>query len=80
MLDLHPRFIVDERGVNVVVLDADEYEQLLMLAEMNSPVPDVDATLRPEIIERVERQRAAYAQDKRGRTLQDVKRRLGMNA
>ena len=78
MVDLHPRFTVDERGVSVVVLDADEYEQLLILAEINSPDPDVGLTLRPEVVEQIEQQRAEYAQGKRGRTVEQVRRRLGL--
>ena len=79
MVDLHPRFTVDERGVSVVVLDADEYEQLLILAELNSPDPDAGLTLRPEIVEQIERQRVEYAQGNRGRTVEQVKRRLGLS-
>ena len=68
----------EERGVSVVVLDAAEYEQLLILAEINSPDPDEGLSLRPEIVEQIQRQRADYAQGKRGRTAEQVKRRLGL--
>lgn len=78
MVDLHPRFEVDERGVSVVVLDAAEYEQLLILAEINSPDPDEGLTLRHEIVEQIEHQRADFAHGKRGRTVDQVKRRLGL--
>lgn len=79
MVDLHPRFQVDERGVSVVVLDAAEYEQLLILAEINSPDLDEGLTLRYEIVEQIEHQRADHGHGKRGRTLEQVKRRVGLS-
>ncbi len=48
MLELHPKYQVDERGKRVVVLDEEEYENLLAWAEVNSPDPDADLQLRPE--------------------------------
>lgn len=78
MVDLHPRFMVDERGVDVVVLDANEYEILLMLAEINSPDPDEGLAVRQEILERVTHQRTEYEQGKHGKSLEQVKRHLGL--
>lgn len=74
MLDLHRRYMVDERGVDVVVPDGDEYEILLLLAEMKSPDPDEGLVVKPEIVERVKRQRAEFEQGKRGKSLNQVMR------
>lgn len=40
--------------------------------------PDEGVDLRPEIVERIERQRAAYAAGERGRTLEDLTQRFGV--
>lgn len=48
ILDLHPKYQVDERGNRLVVLTEEEFENLLAWAEVNSPDPDVGLKLRPE--------------------------------
>ncbi len=40
--------------------------------------PDEGLTLRPELVERIQQQRAEYAAGKRGQSLQDVARELGI--
>lgn len=41
--------------------------------------PDEGKQLRPDLVERIQRQREEYAQGKRGRTLAEVRQRLGLD-
>jgi hypothetical protein len=41
--------------------------------------PDAGLELRPEVIESIQRQRAEYAAGKRGKSLEEVSRRLGLD-
>lgn len=48
MLNLHPKYQVDERGQRFVILIEEEFENLLAWAELNEPDPDAGLKLRPE--------------------------------
>ncbi len=87
MIQLHPRYVVDEKGEPVAVqLDLAEYEKLLeylkgwqeWAADMGGPDPDQALELRPEFIkELLERDRALREGREELVSLEEVKRRLG---
>lgn len=49
LLDLHPKYQVDERGQRFVILTEEEFENLLAWAEALSPDPDAGLKLRPKL-------------------------------
>lgn len=80
MLDLHPKYQVDERGKRIVILSEEEYENLLAWAELNEPDPDAGLKLRPQFEAELREQEA---QIKKGRgewkSLDQVARELGLD-
>lgn len=88
---LKERYLTDEQGARVaVVLDLGEYEGLLEemeelreRAEMLTYDPDRDPDkglkLRPEIVESLLRQEREFAEGKRGKPLDEVVKRLGLD-
>lgn len=80
MLDLHPKYQVDERGNRVVVLSEEEYENLLAWAEVNSPDPDAGLELRPEFeTELSEQAERIQRGDDKIIPWEQVKRELGLD-
>ena len=80
MLDLHPKYQVDERGKHVVVLDEEEYENLLAWAELNEPDPDAGLELRPEFeVELREQEERIKRGDEKTIPCEQVKRELGLD-
>ena len=87
MIELHPRYVVDEKGKPIAVqLDLPEYEKLLedlkgwqeWAADMGGPDPDEGLELRPEFVkELLERDRALREGKEEFISLEEVKRRLG---
>ncbi|TAH49267.1 MAG: hypothetical protein EYC68_19265 [Chloroflexota bacterium] len=80
MLDLHPKYQVDERGKRVVILTEEEFENLLAWAEVNSPDPDTGLTLRPEFeAELREQEKRIKRGDDKTIPWEQVKRELGLD-
>ncbi len=87
MIELHPRYVIDEKGKPVAVqLDLAEYEKLLedlkgweeWAADMGGPDPDQGLELRPEFIKELLERDRALREGKEGLvSLEEVKRRLG---
>lgn len=47
MIDLHPKYQVDERGNRFVVLTEEEFENLLALAQRRTLLKEREATKHP---------------------------------
>lgn len=87
MIELHPRYVVDDKGKPVAVqLDLPEYEKLLedlkgwqeWAADTGGLDPDKELELRSEFLnELLERDKAVREGREQVATLEEVKRRLG---
>ncbi len=87
MIELHPRFVVDDKGKPIAVqLDLPEFEKLLedlkgwqeWAADMGGPDPDAGLELRPELVkELLEQDKAVREGREEFSSLEEVKRRLG---
>ncbi len=87
MIELHPRYLVDEKGAPIAVqLDLTEYRKLLedlkgwqeWAADMGGPDPDEGMDLKPEFVnELLERDRAIREGKEETSSIEDVIRRLG---
>lgn len=79
MLDLHPKYTVDDRGNRLVVLTEQEYEHLLALAELNEPDPDAGLELRSAFKSEMNELDARIKQGKtKMKSLDQVARELGI--
>jgi hypothetical protein len=71
------------RSPKVGDLTVDEFRDMvtdIIDARLNEWAdPDAGLELRPEVIESIQRQRAEYAAGKRGKSLEEVSRRLGLD-
>jgi len=71
------------RSPKVADLTVDEFREMVTdiidtrLSEWADP--DAGLELRPEIVESIQRQRAEYAAGKRGKSLEEVSKRLGLD-
>lgn len=71
------------RSPKVGDLTVDEFRDMVTAiidARLNEWAdPDAGLELRPEVIESIQRQRAEYTAGKRGKSLDEVSRRLGLD-
>ena len=79
----HARTASRQRALRVSDLTLDEFRAMMesvidrKMAEWMDP--DAGLELRPEIIASIERQRKKYAAGKRGKPLEEVAQRLGLD-
>ncbi len=78
MIDLHPRYLVNEQGERVaVVLDVAEFEELLAEAGQD---PDAGLILRDDVRRELEQQAREFDSGQvKEESLADVRRELGLD-
>ncbi len=80
MLDLHPKYQVDEHGKRIVILSEEEYENMLAWMELNEPDPDAGLKLHPRFEAELQQQ-DQQIKKVRGewKSLDQVARELGLD-
>ncbi len=78
MIDLHPRYLVNEQGERIaVVLDVAEFEELLAEAGQD---PDGGLALREDVRRELEQQAQAFDEGRlQGQSIAEVRRDLGFD-
>lgn len=77
MIDLNPKYQVDERGQRFVILTEEEYENILAWIELKEPDPDNGLKVRKNVRAELEQELKDYDAGRlRGKSLEQLNQEL----